>query len=319
MKIHQSLKVKKSEENQLARLKRRDKLIISKFLDPIFVYRIKGDFIIPNCFDLFKGESISMNSLIETVKFMKQIHFRPKGLLIEYDYMELKYFPPISLLIDRLETMGNDFIYRFAQVLKKFENFNVRSKIDKYNKKNNLDHQRDSDVFEMFDEIFDEYQNSFFYILGNQIVDDNDFAMKYFGINDNLKKLFDQKTNEYDIFNEAFLNNISSFLSFDHFEHFITNAAGYMINLMTKNTRNEEKYEEIKCIQKIRTNTGAKSFPLTVIEKIIDQKFFCHICVLDNFITFDSSKIDDRFVSAEKEIINNHQKLMSLYYKKKKI
>ena len=324
MKIRLSFKIKKSEENQLEKLKRKEKCMLTKFIDPIFVYRIKGDFIIPNLFDLYKSQSfsISLPELLEKVKFIKQIHFRPKGFLIEYDYLGLNYFPPVSLLIYRLESMGDDFLYRFAQVLKKFEGFDIRNKIYKHIQKNNLEHQRNSNIFEIFDKIFDEFQNCFVYIFGNQIVDDNDFVLKFVGINNNFKKIFasyDKETCKYDVFSQAFLKKFSSLISFDHFEHFITNAAGYMINLMTKNTVNEEKYEEIKCFQKIITHAGARSFPLTVIEKIIDEIFFCHICILDDFITFDSSKINKEVVSTERGIINTHQQLMNFYYKKKGI
>lgn len=280
--------------------------------------RISGDFIIPDDIHTKKYELFHPISLLRKFKFIKQIHVRKNGVIIEYEYLAPISSSPIESLSARFDSIGSPFLSDFSSALKEFHQFDLKQKKIKNDEK--ID---DEPTLRYFDDIFSKHRYDRIISVGNEIVSKSDFTTKYLALNNNM---IDYVTidEEIDYFSSEFTNACENLFTFAGSEKYINRIMEYFYNVMAKINVNSE----INFPQIFKTFAGLHFSSMRIQESFFPkEKLMTFTCILEKSereLLFYNNILKAKMIKnhqlsehdSAKKKIKRHNELIKLYYHK---
>ena len=280
--------------------------------------RIYGDFIIPDDINAKKSELFHPMSLLRKFKFIKQIHVRKNGLIIEYEYLAPISSFPIEGLSARFDSLGNPYFSDFSSALKEFHQFDLKQ--EKIKSDERLEGEP---ILRYFDDIFIKYKHDRIFCVGNEIVSKTDFTIKYLALNNSM---IDYVTidDEIDYFSSEFTTACENLITYIGSEKYINRIMEYFYNIMNKINVNCE----IIFPQIFKTFAGLHFSSMRIQESFFPkEKLMTFTCILEKsekeFLFYNSilkakmlkNQMVNEHDSAKKKI-KRHNEFIKLYYHK---
>lgn len=199
-----------------------------KSINMINFFRISGDFIIPDNVHTKKFEIFHPIALLKKFKYIKQIHVRKGGFIIEYDYIYPNSPSTEEFLSKRLDSLGNQFFADFSKSLKDFREYDLKQQKMKANAK-----QEDDSILRYFDEIFYNHRSEKIVIFGDEIISESDFSKKYYGLNNNMIN-YVSLDSDINYFDTEFIKTCENLTVYAGFEKYLTRMMVHFYYVMNK-------------------------------------------------------------------------------------
>lgn len=301
---------------------------IQKFIDPINYHRLFRDFVVPDKILNSSSKEIFPFTLLHQFKFLKQLHIRKKGLLLDFEDFNENSLASIPLLKSRMLSLGDSKAADFAFLLDEFEEKSksnlviidddedlkekFKSNFNEKEKKNFIKNyfNEGSEIMEWVDDLF-ENCNELLIIRGNKFLSNDDRRWKYLGMNQNLLNLISIETDgNINYFSKEFINKCLEILAF---ENIFTYLQRFLSISKANNGGGKEAYKKIV---HIKTKIGILELPCTLSFKTFkNEKIEFHIFSIpieDLPDTLKFTKTNGKILERKKN--EEYAKLYECYY-----
>lgn len=301
---------------------------IQKFIDPINYHRLFRDFVVPDKILNLSNEKVFPFTLLHKFKFLKQLHIRKKGILLDFEDFNENSVSSIPLLKSRMLSLGDSKAADFALLLDEFDetsksNYVVidddedgkekfKSNFNDKEKKNFLKNyfNEGSEIINWIDEIF-ENSNELLIIRGNKLLLNDDRRWKYLGMNQNLLSLISNENEEsINYFSKEFIQNCLEILAFENIFTYLERF------LNISKVSNHGVQEAFQKIVHIKTAFGILDVPCILSFKVFkNEKIEFHIFSIryeDLPETYKFTKKNGKLIERKKN--EEYAKLYECYY-----
>ena len=229
---NQLVKYKSKKSQKTANLAN---ISVFKFIDPINEYRLHGDMVFTDKLWKFNDEEpIYSFELYRNYKKLREIHLREHGIILELEDYDENMLNSTSLIKSRLNSLGNGELHKFTYILDQYENYFLKENMNYSSKK--LEKDQNLKVFGWIDQIFQKHTNDVVFMRVNQMINKNDFRVKYLCYS---KKLVDWISNDREYFSEEFINSCMKLFIFKNFEEYTNILKSIIIQQVEKETKSK--------------------------------------------------------------------------------
>jgi hypothetical protein len=280
--------------------------------------RICGDFIISDDLHMKKYDLVHPMALIRQFKYIKQIHIRKNGIILEYDYIAEIIDFPIECISNAFDSLGIPFYNHFSNALREFHQFDLKQEKIKNEK---IDEEP---TLKYFDNIFLKHKNDRIICIGDEIMSKSDFSIKYYGFNNNMVNYI-SIDDDINYFSKEFISACEDLLTFLGSENYLFRIMEYFYNVMNKiNSKNDINFPQM-----FKTFAGLHLSSMRIEEFFFSKEnLMTFVLILENSekeILFYNNILRAKSLKNQqvfgqdcaKKKIERHNELFRLYYHKK--